>query len=418
MDAILDFGRNGGSTQTTWTVLPYGVDPTLGGFGRGLTLTILYPADSAYINSSTPLANRRFVPSYLWQLMGVPVGYDSVPVASGTFPLIVNSPSLGGDSFLYASQCYVLASHGFICAMLDFAPGDVDFIDPFLPPLEQNLSNGTMTDITERCTDVKHTIDHFFALNNVSSSLFYHHVITDDGSVVGMGHSFGGLTVLATASGVDSLRGTAFSVTADTRIGTLLLQDPSDWQLSYAQLRINNLPTLVLNSLEASGICGIRTFYANKGASLSVRVKLNNSLHASFETDVCPLLFLFGIDPALYGFAQCDPSFGFIDPSVALTIINTYTTAFLELLSGDVRYIPYFISDCAAYIEGGQFEMWSNKAGSTAWNPPTTVADNLGYGNDLAYLAFQDAFVTDGNFRFRGVQVAQEPHNCSISILS
>lgn len=410
-DVIMDVGRNGGGLNETWLFLPYTVDPTMGGTGRAWTFTIYYPASSFYINATTPKFNTRGVPAFAWESVGLLCGYDSVPVANGQFPLMIFSPGHGGDSFVYQSQGYQLASYGYIVVMIDFVPGDNSFIFQYDP---NNVTGiGYMLAFTERAIDISHTLTKMLNRSETLGDLFYHRI--NENEIIASGHSYGGLAALSLVVGPENIRGTGFNVTVDERITALVLQDPSDWQLPFSELKRNHVPTLVMTSKQSHGFCGLRAFYAGRHGA-NAKVKISNSVHLSFADDVCLAALLFGINPADF-FPNCDPSQPIAQYSTVMPIIKGYMTAFLELLIEDNSYLPYFNVNCAAFISNGTFELWNKRAGNVTWTPPQSVVDNLAYGSDVDYLNDPSADITDGNFKYYQNMVAHEPQNCSIPAL-
>ena len=417
-DAIYNPGRNGGTTQTSWTLpqeyytyqgVPF--SPTMNGTGRAWTMTVFYPA--APVNSSTPLASPRDYPASVWQAAGQLVGYAGVPVANGEFPLEVFSPGYGSDSVAYATTSgYYLASYGFIVVMIDFVPGDADFINETGNPAVVNVDNGSMLALVERAIDISQTITHFLNRSSTVGDLFYHHI--NEQQIIAAGHSYGGAAAEGLAFGPTNIRGTGYSIPKDNRVTALNLQDPSDWQYNFDQLVNNQLPMLVMNSQQSGGICGMRSFYADLSFP-SARVKLNNSLHATFENDLCGFLPVFGIPSSYY--PNCDSSLGFMTPNVSSPLIRGYAVSFLLSYIGNCQYGLYLLPDCAQYIENGNYEVWVLKFGNLIWNSTASAIANTADGQDLLLEQYPSAYVTDGCFTYFQDQVDVFDFNCGLAPL-
>lgn len=418
-DIFQELGRYGGTTQESWSIIPYACDPTIGGTGRCFTVTIYAPAAVSSVPSGATLFNMRFIPGFLWQMVDVPVGYDSIPLADGQFPLYVYSPGLVGDSAIYGSDGYKEATFGKIVVIIDFSPGDADVSD----------SNGASTVqlINNRVTDIKHIIDRMINRSNTVGDLFYQHIDTD--KIYVGGHSYGGASAFIAGVGIKNFLLSNQTIVKDDRIVAMNLHDASDQLMTFEQLSHNRLPTLVSVSANQGGVDGMRSFYAGRSGFLNLKLRVNNSMHMNFAPDLCPLLFLLGIeDPAqLYamGFGHCVPAAGVVVPFATFNLINQgYTAVFFELLNGNVNYLPYVLPNCVEYIRGNLFELWTQNNGDEWWSPPSSAIANLydPFGQGLvAYYewAYANGIVlSDGRFRYLQHPRPVAARNCNIPLLS
>ena len=166
--------------RTTFEV----VDPSRD--DRTLTVDAWYPVDSA---------DAVGVPASVYDLIFAtlesPVALDSplVSVEGGPFPLVAFSHGNNGIRFQSFFLTEILASHGFVVVAPDHAGNTAgDLIFPG-PPFETR----------DRPLDVSLVISRMLEKNDDPGDLFFQSL---DGIRIGvMGHSFGGFTTMAMASG-------------------------------------------------------------------------------------------------------------------------------------------------------------------------------------------------------------------------
>lgn len=203
-----------------------------------------------------------------------PVAKAGGTVAAGSFPLLVFSHGSQGIRFQSFFLTEALASHGFVVAAPDHAGNTAaDLVFNTTLPFEQI--------VLERPQDVIFTIDRMLANSDDPASEFHNAV---DGARIGvLGHSFGGYTTLAAASGIDGV------VAADPRIDALAPFAPASAILTDAQLTVISQPTLILG-----GTADTTTPIENQSTrpfelmidSERTRVDILDAGHQSF-TNIC-----------------------------------------------------------------------------------------------------------------------------------
>jgi dienelactone hydrolase len=251
------------------------------------------------------------------------------------FPLLVFSHGSLGIRFQSFFLTEALASHGFIVVAVDHAGNTAqDLVFDTLEPFELNAVN--------RPQDVSFTITTMLGRNAAANDPFFGRI---DAQRIGvLGHSFGGYTALATASGIDG-------VAADTRVIALAPFAPASSILTDAQLQSITVPTLILG-----GTADITTPVDNQSSRpfelLSsperTRIDLIDAGHQSF-TNICILsetLLDAGIDMDLVAFLLgnaaegCAPDLMPIETAHDLSIV--YIVSFMKtFVTGDPRYAKY-----------------------------------------------------------------------------
>ncbi len=294
---------------------------------RTLTLDVWYPVDP--IDDTGPFS------VYDVLLAGIPsdMARADVPVSrSGPFPLIVFSH--GSDAIRFQSYFLMeaLASHGFIVVAPDHAGNTaLDQItgssDPFLVVA------------ADRPLDVSFTIDRMLARNQDPLDPFRGRIQPERIGVTG--HSFGGFTALAMASGFAS-------IPPDPRVRAIAPISPGAAILADDELRSIRVPMLVLGGtadvttpLDPNNV---RSFQLPE-ARPRYRVDIEKAGHNSF-TNICDIgdaLVDAGLPPelapSLVGNLDegCGPELIAVDDAHLLT--RFYAVAFFQRhLAGDPRY--------------------------------------------------------------------------------
>jgi predicted dienelactone hydrolase len=215
---------------------PYGVvrvtvtltDPARA--GRALPTDIWYPVDPALAETAPPAAPYPLVPSL--GLDPTRAVQDVAVSTEGPFPLVVFSHGSGAVRWHSAYFTELLASHGFVVASADHV-GNTTF---------DNLL-GTAVSIeqsaVDRPRDAIFVIDALLAgANGAPTDLV---AAIDSGRIGIGGHSFGGYTGLATASGRPGLP-------ADGRIRAVLGLAAWTVPLSDAELEAIDVPTMLISA--------------------------------------------------------------------------------------------------------------------------------------------------------------------------
>lgn len=304
------------------------VDPTRG--DRSLTVDAWYPVD--------PGAEEGFPPSiYDLVFAGIPstVAFDAPPVSTdGPFPLVVFSHGNNGIRFQSFFLMETLASHGFVVVAPDHAGNTAaDLILPG-PPIPFQTR--------DRPLDISLVITRMLEKNDDDADAFHDSL---DGVRIGvMGHSFGGFTTMAMATGFQD-------VPPDPRVLVLVPISPAVGGLSDEQLSSVDRPELVLGSTADITVpvepSNTRTFELPV-AKPRYRVDILEAGHNSF-TNICDffdVLLGAGVPGNLLEFLLgsadegCGPDLIPIEEAHRLT--NLYAVSFLQRhLAFDRRYRLY-----------------------------------------------------------------------------
>jgi predicted dienelactone hydrolase len=258
------------------------------------------------------------------------VAFDEPPVsAEGPFPLVVFSHGNNGIRFQSYFLTEHLASHGMIVVAPDHSGNTAwDLLFPGTPfetsdrPLDVSL---LITRMLERSIDVA---DPFFGR-------------VDPRRIGVAGHSFGGFTTLAMATGFQD-------VPPDLRVAAIMPISPSSSSFSDEDLAEITVPMFVLGG--TSDITtpvdpqSVRPF-AFASSRPRYRVDLEKAGHGSFTNicDIADALLGAGLPPELIDFLLgsveegCAPDLIPIDE--AHRVSNLYAVAFFSRnLAGDPRY--------------------------------------------------------------------------------
>jgi predicted dienelactone hydrolase len=305
--------------RTTFVV----VDPSRD--DRTLTVDAWYPVDAE---------DAAGVPISVYDLIftGLPseVALDAPPVSSdGPFPLVVFSHGNNGIRFQSFFLTETLASHGFVVVAPDHAGNTAaDLIFP-APPFETR----------DRPLDISFVITRMLEKSADSGDPFFE---TLDGIRIGvMGHSFGGFTTLAMATGFQD-------VPPDFRVRALVPISPAVGGLSDEQLASVERPEIVIGGTADVTVpidpSSVRAFEL-PSARPRYRIDVEDAGHNSF-TNICDffeVLLGAGVPPQLLEFLLgsadegCAPEL--IPIEEAHRVTNLYAVSFLQRnLAFDPRY--------------------------------------------------------------------------------
>jgi predicted dienelactone hydrolase len=158
---------------------------TAGTGPRPVLTEVYYPSTAAAVAG---------LPRDVAVVLGIPVvetpAYRDVAMAPGTYPLVVFSHGNGGlriQSFFFAAH---LASHGYIVVSPDHHGNT--FVDQLAGIVDPNVA-------VNRPLDMSFLIDEFLAFNGTAGTFFQGSI--DPARIGASGHSFGGYTSFALASG-------------------------------------------------------------------------------------------------------------------------------------------------------------------------------------------------------------------------
>lgn len=298
---------------------------------RLLVMDVWYPVDKVDTRGAVKSAY-----DLVFTTLESPNALQSPRVSgAGPFPLLVFSHGNLGIRFQSYFLMEALAANGFVVVAPDHAGNTAqDLVFGTLESFEASALN--------RPQDMRFTIDRMLERNALPNDAFAGRI--DPQRIGTLGHSFGGYTSLATASGIDG-------VAADTRVIAIAPFAPASGLLSDAQLQAITTPTLILG-----GTADITTPVDNQSsrpmalisAPQRVRIDLQNAGHQSF-TDICDLstaLIDAGIDQDFVAFLLgnaeegCAPELMPIAQAQALT--RLFMIAFMKTyVAGQPGYAQF-----------------------------------------------------------------------------
>lgn len=307
--------------RTTFNV----VDATRG--GRTLPVDVWYPVDPADAGGPPSVYDLIFA--------GIEsdVAFDAPPASqAGPFPFVVFSHGSGGIRFQSWFLMEHLASHGYVVAAPDHVGNTaLDLLIPG-PPFETR----------DRPLDISLVIDAMLERDATPGDGFEGRI--DPARIGVVGHSFGGFTALAMATGFED-------VPPDPRVRAIVPISPVSTIFTPAELASIRIPTLLVGgTADMTAPIDPQTIYAWDHLTDRPRYRLDvvDAGHASF-TDICAIgdaLLEAGLPPNLLDFLLgnlaegCSPDL--IDIERAHQLTDLYVTAYLKRnLTGDPRYSRY-----------------------------------------------------------------------------
>lgn len=302
------------------------VDPTRG--DRTLPVDVWYPVDDAEAGGPASVYDLVFTG------LASEVAFDApAPSAAGPFPLVVFSHGNDGIRFQSYFLTEHLASHGFVVAAPDHVGNTA--LDILFP--------GTPFETRDRPLDVSLVITRLLERSAPGSGDAFEGRI-DPRRIGVAGHSFGGFTTLAIATGF-------LDVPPDPRVRAIMPLSPASSGLSDEELSSIWIPTLLLGgTADVTTPIDPQTTrpWSLIPARPRYRVDVVDAGHNSF-TSICALgeaLIGAGLPPNLLDFILgsldegCSPDL--IDIDRAHEITNLYATAYLKRnLAGDPRYARF-----------------------------------------------------------------------------
>ncbi|MDJ0866188.1 MAG: hypothetical protein QNK03_08785 [Myxococcota bacterium] len=317
--------------------------------GRPLRTEVWYPVDPENAAGAPTFYNFEF---FNLGLLSDVAFEDAPPTGQISFPLIVFSHGSGGTSFQSVFLMEQLASHGFVVVAPNHKGNTAnDQLGGTATPFDVSARN--------RPLDVSFLIDTMIARTFDPLDVLYLKV---NPFLIGVaGHSFGGFTSLAMASGyADPDAEPPTDVPPDLRVDAIAPVAPASGSLSDAELQSIDVPVFLLSgTLDTATPIDDQTtrpFDLVSGRPI-YRADIDGAAHQHFANvcDIGQALSDFGVDDEsidrLISFSEtCRPPAFPIGE--AKRIQGFYLTAFFKRhLFGDDRYDEFLTDAWAAENE-------------------------------------------------------------------
>ncbi|HUK63902.1 MAG TPA: dienelactone hydrolase family protein, partial [Dongiaceae bacterium] len=324
---------------------------------RTMEVQVWYPIDPDQANGPHAFYRLGF------GTLGVTsaAGYEGKPPATRpAMPLVVFSHGSGGVNVQSIDLMETLASHGFVVAAPNHTGNTaIDFL--------LGTTESFALSAVHRPQDVSFVIDDMARRANDPTSPFYARVNTFKVAVVG--HSFGGYTALAVASGVAT-------VPPDPRVRVIVPTAPASFILSDSQLASIDVPMLVLGgTLDTTTPVepnSARPFALVAGRP-AIRVDITGAMHLHFSNacELGSILLANGLDEEVVfqlvdGYEEtCGP--GAYPVAEAHRLQDLYTVAFIRRhLLGDMRY-ERFLTPAYALANEPTVTVWRKDVDLPFW---------------------------------------------------
>jgi predicted dienelactone hydrolase len=297
---------------------------------RPLTVDVWFPLAASVDKSTLSPQRYSLLPEVYYQSPSAFAATADQIATTEKFPLVVYSHGSGGLRYIHSSYTEALASNGYVVVAADHTGNTaVERITNASAPVNQIAFN--------RPLDVRRVIDAFLDPVHPTAGSYASHVDAD--KVVVTGHSFGGFTAIAMATGFTNDLGTT---AADTRVKAIIPIAPaaSTELLPDATLASISVPMMVLvgtNDKTTPVDPNVTRLWSLSKNAPAYEVEVVAGQHQTF-TDICAYQTFLPklanvpevITKTIDSFAAegCAPSD--IDAKRAAELTNSYVVRFLD----------------------------------------------------------------------------------------
>lgn len=246
------------------------------GGDRNLTVDVWFPLGDGASEGAAP-HQYTLLPGVYYES---PFAFSAEPASiapDGPFPLVVYSHGSGGLRYIHSNYTETLASNGYIVAAPDHT-GNTGADRLLNTEVDPSIS------AFNRPNDVTRVIDAFLDPESIETVGFVADV--NPGQIAVTGHSFGGFTAYAMASGFSNDVG---EFVADERVGAIVALAPATNGLTDDQLLSIRIPALVMagtDDITTPIDPNVTRPWNQSASSPSYRVDLIAAEHQTF-TDIC-----------------------------------------------------------------------------------------------------------------------------------
>lgn len=302
---------------------------------RPLTVDVWFPLDADVDTAALSPQQYTLLPTAYYESPDAFAATAEQLAGDGPFPLVVYSHGSGGLRYLHSSYTEALASYGYVVAAPDHTGNTVfDRLSGGGSPFEEIAF--------DRPNDVAAVITSFTDRADPAAGAFA--TAVDAERVAVTGHSFGGYTAIAIATGVTTELG---EFAADNRVDAIIPLAPAtgDTLLTDARLAALDVPMMVVvgtDDVTTPVDPNVTRLWDLSSSTPAFRVELMAGEHQTF-TDLCAYREALPLLPDVpefvietiedYGVEGC--SEGDIDAERAADLTNTYVVQFLESVFRD-----------------------------------------------------------------------------------
>ncbi len=299
---------------------------------RPLTVDVWYPLAAGTDTAALDPQRYTLLPTAYYESPAAVAATPDLIATDAPLPLVVYSHGSGGIRYVHSSYTEALASFGYLVAAPDHTGNTVfELFSGSGAPFEETAFN--------RPNDVSRVISAFTDPTHPTAGPYAAAIDADRVAVTG--HSFGGYTAIALATGVTTSLG---EIPPDERVDAIIALAPavSEALLPDDRLAALDVPMMVLVGTDDTTTPvdpNVTRLWDLTSATPAYRVELVAGEHQTF-TDLCAYERSFPLIPeipdvvvtAIEDFGAEGCSDGDIDDGRAADITNTHVVTFLDQL--------------------------------------------------------------------------------------